>query len=199
MEDDLAIESRLARFSRLITSGEYTDGSSEYTRDIEDGVRLLQQKMNELITNKHYLYILGNGGSAAVASHAVVDFLNVGGVRAMTLHEPSLVTCMANDFGYENAYANTLVKLLNPGDMVVAISSSGQSPNIINAATQALELGCALITLSGFKRDNPLRQMGSQNFWLNASDYGMVEIGHQFILHNVADRLKAKGMRLNGD
>jgi D-sedoheptulose 7-phosphate isomerase len=74
--------------------------------------------------------------------------------------------------------------------MLVAISSSGQSANIRNAAAEMRKLRGAVVTLSGLKRDNPLRSLGDVNFWLDSSDYGMVEIGHQFILHNVADRLR---------
>jgi D-sedoheptulose 7-phosphate isomerase len=125
-----------------------------------------------------------------VASHAVTDFLNVAKLRATTLHEPSLLTCMSNDFGYEVAFARVLATLASPGDALVAISSSGQSANIRNAAAEMRKLGGQVVTLSGFKRDNPLRALGDVNFWLDSTDYGMVEIGHQFLLHNIADRIR---------
>jgi D-sedoheptulose 7-phosphate isomerase len=83
--------------------------------------------------------------------------------------------------------------LVKPGDLVFAISSSGKSMNIRNAALHAAAGGGQVVTLSGFAGDNPLRSMGSINFWLDSSDYGMVEIGHQFILHNISDRLRARG------
>ncbi len=136
------------------------------------------------------LYVIGNGGSAAVASHAVTDFVNVGRLRAATVHEPSIMTCMSNDYGYENAYARILSVMARPADALIAISSSGRSPNITNAVKAFRGIGGVAITLSGFARDNPLRGLGEYNFWLDASDYGFVEIGHQFILHNLADRLR---------
>ena len=95
---------------------------------------------------------------------------------------------MANDYGYENAFARLVKQMAKPGDALVAISSSGRSLNIRNAAVEATASGCTVITLSGFAADNPLRALGDINVWLGSSDYGFVEIGHQFVLHNVADR-----------
>jgi D-sedoheptulose 7-phosphate isomerase len=102
---------------------------------------------------------------------------------------------MANDFGYENAIAIMLGQLLNPDDVVMAISSSGNSMNMRNAATIARNKGAYVVTLTGFSADNPLRNLGDMNIWLNSDDYGFVEVGHQFILHNIADRFNVK---LNG-
>ena len=82
--------------------------------------------------------------------------------------------------------------MVKPKDVVIVISSSGQSMNIRNAAQQALQSSALVVTLSGFGSDNPLRLMGELNFWLDSDDYGMVEIGHQFILHNISDRLRKK-------
>lgn len=138
--------------------------------------------------NQNSVYVIGNGGSAGVASHAVIDFVNVAKLRAFTLHESALLTCMANDYGYENAFARILAQMANPGDMLIAISSSGNSKNIRNAAVQMAGNGGAVITLSGFAGNNPLRALGDINIWLDSCDYGFVEIGHQFILHNMSDR-----------
>jgi D-sedoheptulose 7-phosphate isomerase len=99
---------------------------------------------------------------------------------------------MANDFGYEHAVARMLGQLLNQGDIVIAISSSGNSMNMRNAAMISREKGAFLITLTGFASDNPLRSLGDINFWLDSCDYGFVEVGHQFILHNIADRFNEK-------
>jgi D-sedoheptulose 7-phosphate isomerase len=82
--------------------------------------------------------------------------------------------------------------MLSPEDMLIAISSSGNSANIRNAVSAAREIGAFSLTLSGFKGDNPLRTMGDTNVWLDSQDYGFVEIGHQFILHNLADRFNDK-------
>jgi D-sedoheptulose 7-phosphate isomerase len=175
---------------QLVVAGAEATGRDGDRRDTEKTFAGLVGDLKELRSKGSRLYLVGNGGSAGVAAHAVTDFLNVGKLRASTLHDPSLLTCMANDFGYENAFARILATVGAPGDTLIAISSSGNSANIRNAVTEMRKLGGATITLSGFKRDNPLRALGDVNLWLDSGDYGMVEIGHQFLLHNLADRLR---------
>lgn len=161
-------------------------GETENTEQcIEDIIHLLQ-KTNE---NGSTIYVIGNGGSAAVASHAVTDFVNACHLRSFTLHESSLMTCMANDFGYEVSFKTMLKSVFKKNDVLIGISSSGQSPNIHHAIDIANQMGGITFTLTGFKSDNILRKKGIINFWLDSSDYGLVEIGHLFILHNMADRI----------
>ena len=186
---NMALATRSAEFQRVIGSLEATDIEGA-RRESEQAIADLIALLEELRARGGRLYVVGNGGSAGVASHAVTDFLNVGKLKAATLHDPALLTCMSNDYGYEAALARILATLASPGDILIAISSSGQSANIRNAAAQIRRSRGMAITLSGFKRDNPLRSLGDVNFWLDSNDYGMVEIGHQFILHNVADRLR---------
>jgi D-sedoheptulose 7-phosphate isomerase len=185
----MTLGTRGAEFQRVVANTEATDAAGK-RGDTEAAMAGLVAQFKALRTAGGRLYLVGNGGSAGVASHAVTDFLNVAKLRATTLHEPSLLTCMANDFGYEVAFARVLATLASAGDVLVAISSSGQSANIRNAAAEMRKLGGKVVTLSGFKRDNPLRALGDVNLWLDSSDYGMVEIGHQFLLHNVADRIR---------
>ena len=137
-------------------------------------------------TDRKVIFI-GNGGSASVASHMAIDFLNVLKIPAQTIHDPSSITCFSNDFGYENSFANSLDVLLNPGDILVAISSSGSSANIIKSAEIAKNKGASIITLSGFKPTNPLRFMGDLNYWVESHDYGIVETAHGFLLHTIVD------------
>lgn len=185
----MALSARSSELHSVITSTQVTDASGNRL-DTEAAILQVLDLLRELRGRKGSLYLVGNGGSAAVASHSVTDFLNVARLRATTLHESSLITCMANDYGYENAFARILSTLAQPGDALIAISSSGKSLNICNAAAKVRELGGSVITLSGFTSDNPLRALGNLNIWLDSRDYGMVEIGHQFVLHNVADRLR---------
>jgi D-sedoheptulose 7-phosphate isomerase len=185
----MALAERVNQFADVMATIQVTaiDGAAR------DGARAVGEVLGVLKglrTGGGSLYVIGNGGSAAVASHAVTDFVNVGRLRATTVHEPSIMTCMSNDYGYENAYARILSVMARPTDALIAISSSGRSPNITNAVKAFRAIGGVAITLSGFARDNPLRGLGEFNFWLDASDYGFVEIGHQFILHNLADRLR---------
>ena len=117
---------------------------------IEEGLQKFIEQLTYIRERNNSLYLIGNGGSAGVASHALTDFLNVCRLRAYTLHESSLITCMANDFGYENAYARIISTVMRAGDILIAISSSGKSPNICNAAKIAAEKNGIVMTLSGF-------------------------------------------------
>jgi D-sedoheptulose 7-phosphate isomerase len=185
----ISLAQRVEEFQRVIASTEVTDRASR-AHDAEKAMASLVTLLKDLRARGGRLYLVGNGGSAGVASHAVTDFVNVGKLRATTLHDPSLLTCMSNDYGYETAFARIIATLASSEDVLIAISSSGQSANIRNAASEMRKVGGRTITLSGFKRDNPLRSLGDDNIWLDSSDYGMVEIGHQFVLHNVADRIR---------
>ena len=192
MRNSMDLISRSSSFSKLIATTVCTDA---IVGDIalEKSMNQVMQVLKEARSSGRTVYIVGNGGSAAVASHAITDFVNVAKLRAQVLHEPSLVTCMANDYGYENAYARLLETYAEPGDVLIAVSSSGQSKNICNAANVMKAKGSKVITFSGFSSTNPLRKLGYFNFWLDSTDYGFVEVGHQFILHNLSDRFGAEG------
>jgi D-sedoheptulose 7-phosphate isomerase len=188
---NLGLVARSGEFQSVVANSVYTDSSGNVF-DIELAIHKIIQQLTYNREQENAVYLIGNGGSAGIASHALTDFLNVCRLRAFTLHDSSLITCMANDFGYENAYARILSTVIRPGDTLIAISSSGKSANICNAAKMATEMGGVVVTLSGFHPENPLRQLGDINVWLDSSDYGMVEIGHSFVLHNIADRIGAE-------
>ena len=190
MIQEITLAARVVEFADLITRCEVThrDGSTLF---LEAGMEELWRRLIQLRNDGGHLYVIGNGGSAAVASHAATDFFNVANLRATTLHESSLMTCMANDFGYENAFGRMVKQMVKVGDVVIAISSSGKSMNIRNAVTEATIAGAYIVTFSGFAHDNPLRFLGDLNIWINSTDYGLVEVGHQFLLHNISDRFGA--------
>jgi len=181
------ITNRIQQFQKTVISTTVTDTENSELL-LENGLIKSYEILVKTQKEKRDVYIIGNGGSAAIASHAVIDFMNVGKISASTLHDSATLTCMANDYGYENAFSNIVKLTLKPHDILIAISSSGQSKNIINAVESAKKIGSIVITLSGFDSVNNLREMGDINFWCNSKDYGMVEIAHQFILHNMADR-----------
>ena len=133
------------------------------------------------------IIMVGNGGSAGIASHQSVDYWKNGGVRAIAFNDASLLTCIGNDLGYENVFSAPIAQFADTGDIVFAISSSGASPNILNASKAARDTGCQLITFSGFAENNPLRSLGDLNFHVASSSYGLVEILHLFIIHTVLD------------
>ena len=133
------------------------------------------------------VYVIGNGGSAGIASHFSTDLIKSLGIPSQTLYDSNLMTCLSNDTGYENVFSYPLEKVLKPHDLLVAISSSGKSPNIVKGAEAALARNTPLFTLSGFSEQNPLRKLGQLNFWVDRCDYGLVETAHFFLLHTIID------------
>ncbi|NEW86421.1 SIS domain-containing protein [Rhodopseudomonas sp. WA056] len=133
------------------------------------------------------LMFIGNGGSAAIASHMATDYSKNGGMRALCLNDGAMLTCLGNDYGYEQVFAKQIELFAQEGDLLIAISSSGRSPNILNAVAAARVRGCRVITLSGFSADNPLRREGDINFYLASDQYGFVELGHLTICHAILD------------
>lgn len=133
------------------------------------------------------LFFVGNGGSAGICSHMATDYSKNGGIRALALNDGAILTCLGNDFGYEHVFSKQLEWHATAGDVVVAISSSGRSPNILNAAKAARERRCMVVSLSGFKPDNPLRLLGDYNLYVDNMEYGFVELSHLALLHAVLD------------
>lgn len=140
------------------------------------------------------IIFIGNGGSAAIAGHMTADFMKNGGMRTLNLYDNALTTCMGNDYGYEYVFSKPLELLAREGDLLVAISSSGNSQNIINAVNVAKSKGLAIITLSGFREDNKIRQMGDYNLYVPAEHYGMVETIHNLFLQQIVDEIMEKRM-----
>jgi D-sedoheptulose 7-phosphate isomerase len=133
------------------------------------------------------IIIIGNGGSAGIASHAAVDLTKAAKIRAVNFNEAGLLTCYANDYGYENWAVEALKSYADKEDLVILISSSGKSPNILNAAEYAQKEALNIVTLSGFSEQNPLRRMGKINLWADSTSYNIVEITHYIWLLSVID------------
>jgi len=133
------------------------------------------------------LIFIGNGGSAGITSHLATDFSKNGGLRAMAFNDGATLTCIGNDFGYEHVFAKQIEWHARPGDLLIAISSSGRSANILKGAREARERGCGVVTMSGFGEDNPLRLAGDVNFYVRSSFYGFVEVAHLALLHAILD------------
>jgi len=139
--------------------------------------------------NSGKIIIVGNGGSAAIASHVAIDLTKAVNIRSINFNEASLLTCFSNDYGYENWVEKALDFYADNNDIVILISSSGQSKNIINGAMKAIEMKLPLITLTGFSANNPLNKLGDINFWVDSSTYNIVESIHQMWLLSVIDYL----------
>ena len=136
--------------------------------------------------------IAGNGGSASIASHLTIDFINAANIKAINFNESSIITCFSNDYGYENWVSKALECYASTGDIVILISSSGQSQNILNGAETAKSMNANVVTLSGFSSDNPLRQLGDINLWVDSNAYNTVEMAHHIWLLGVVDYIIEK-------
>jgi D-sedoheptulose 7-phosphate isomerase len=193
MSSNSTLIEEAGQFQALIGKTEIAnqDGRS---LECEKGIQKNLDMLEKLRARGGNLFLIGNGGSAGVVSHILTDFINVNKLNARTLHESTLLSCISNDYGYENSFSEPLSTLARDKDLLIAVSSSGRSANIRNAVKGIKEIGGEAITLSGFGQDNPLRSMGDLNIWLDSNSYGLVEIGHLFYLHYLSGRLKSKGL-----
>ena len=137
--------------------------------------------------NNGKVFIVGNGGSSSIASHVSVDFTKVANVNSNTFNNANLITCFANDYGHDYWMKEAIKAYIQKNDMLILISSSGTSNNIVNAAKYCKENNISLITLSGFNNDNPLSQLGNINIHVNSDKYNFIEMSHHIILLSIVD------------
>ena len=139
------------------------------------------------------IYFIGNGASASMASHFAADIVKSCRIRTNVFTDLSLLTALANDISYEDVFAEPLRWYMKKEDMLVAISSSGNSPNIVRGVKIASSLRANVITLSAMNTDNRIRQLGDLNFYVLAKTYGLAETAHAAILHYWIDLMDAQG------
>ncbi len=184
------VQDRIIRYfdtlARLPMSAEVTDARGKVL-PLHAFFSAVISRMRGAHAAGNKLMFVGNGGSAAIASHMANDFSKNGGLRACCFSEAAALTCLGNDFGYEFVFSKQIEMHARSGDMLVAISSSGNSKNILNAADAARSAGCAVITFSGFKPDNMLRALGDYNLYVASQEYGFVEVTHEALCHAVLD------------
>ncbi|WNJ16128.1 SIS domain-containing protein [Pontibacter sp. G13] len=181
----------LTAFKDALDRVEVSDASGQisYGQSLET----VQEWLETLKTHNRKILIIGNGGSAGVASHLAVDFWKNGKIKALAFNDSSLLTCVANDYNYEEVFAVPIEQFADEGDLLICISSSGGSANIIKGAEAAKAKGCQVITCSGFKPTNNLRKLGDLNYFVPSEAYGIVESIHQFLIHSFLDvRLTVK-------
>ena len=147
-----------------------------------------REDLRALLLRSNTTFLIGNGGSNAVCSHVAVDYCKFLHVKARTFNEPSMLTCIANDYGYDQVFSKQLEWQARPNDTLIIVSSSGESANVLRAARFALEGGIHLVTCSGFKPENALRRLGGNiNFYSPSAKYQEVEISHLRLLHSLVD------------
>ena len=139
---------------------------------------------------KNKIFLIGNGGSAAICSHMATDFSKTHSIRAINFSSDSFLTCFSNDYGYENWAKKALEIFCDKNDIVFLISSSGESDNIILAADYCKNNRVKLITMTGFNKGNRLNKYGNINFWVDSKTYNHIEMTHHIILTSICDYIK---------
>lgn len=163
------------------------DGA-EYTTD--EGFRIWQEFTIDVREKKRTIYLIGNGASASMASHFAADFAKNAHLHTEVFSDLSLITALSNDMGYEWVFAEPLRCIAKKGDMLVAISSSGSSRNILKAVDVSQKIGLNVITLSAMSPSNHLRSKGHLNAYVPAETYGSAETCHAAILHHWMDMVE---------
>ena len=180
-----------------------TDYINQYLKDFsslvsptEEIVKKIIDTKNALIEtkkNKSKVMIFGNGGSAAIASHVSVDLTKNAGIKSVNFNEADLITCFSNDFGYEKWIEKTIEFYGDEKDILILISSSGKSQNMINACKAAKSKKISkIITFTGHSKDNPLSKLGDINLWTDSKAYNFIENTHQLWLLSVCDLIIGK-------
>jgi len=176
----------LNQLSNLLQTMVATD-RDESNLELDHAAGIAATKIQETSNRGGKVLIVANGGSASIASHLQNDLSKACGVQALVFTEAPLLTALSNDNGYDTAY-ETLTRLwARPDDLLVAISSSGRSENILRAVNAMRAAEGGVITLSGFESDNPLRSSGDINFYVKSRHYGLVETAHAAISHYLSD------------
>jgi len=183
-----SIDTYQQTFKKLVDSIVVTNDTSSII-SLHSGIETACGTITERTAAGGKIFFIGNGGSAAIASHMAIDFWTNGKMQAMAFNDSSLLTCISNDFGYQHVFEKPIEMFMNTGDVLFAISSSGRSENILRGVAAAQAKKCDAITFSGFAEDNPLRSKGMINFYVPSGEYGPVEVIHQYLCHFILDML----------
>jgi len=171
----------------------YADLKMDFVTSIfnvsEDDLNKLENLILETHKAGNWIVFIGNGGSNAICSHMAIDYTKNGNIRAASFFDAPMLTCLANDYGFDNMFSKTVELFCNPGDLLIAISSSGKSKDILNAANTANKKGVNVVTLSGFHEGNLLRRLGKLNIYVKSNSYRVVELTHEYLLHTILDHI----------
>lgn len=162
-----------------------------FQKKIVEKLSKIKKVFIEVKKKNKKIMIFGNGGSASIANHFSTDITNINKIRCLNFNESNLITCLANDYGYENWVKKSIQYHGDNGDVLIVISSSGNSKNIINACLEARKKRFStIITFTGFSSINKVKQLGDINIWINSKNYNFVENIHQILLLSIVDSIK---------
>lgn len=187
----------LRELTRLLDDIAVTDRGGA-PLDLDSGSTRILERLLAVRDEGRTVFLVGNGGSAAIAAHMQSDLAKSVGLRALVFHDVPLMTATVNDDGYEHVFAQRLKSWVEPRDLLIAVSSSGRSKNILAAVDVVEAAGGDTVTLTGFDADNPLRRRGLVNFWVDDARYGLVEAVHTALTHHLTDRATELGQGRRG-
>jgi len=183
MTDKDFVISYLNDFSSLLKSN----------NDLANKLVEVKKILLDVKKNKSKVMIFGNGGSAAIASHVSVDLTKNANIRCVNFNEADLITCFANDYGYKRWVEKAIDFYADEQDVLILISSSGKSENMLNACKAARNKKISkIITFTGHDKNNSLSKLGDINFWINSKAYNFVENTHQIWLLTIVDLIIGK-------
>jgi D-sedoheptulose 7-phosphate isomerase len=176
------------RLQALVDSVEVTDRSGAALTPSE-GIAAAGRLIRAQVAAGGRLFFIGNGANAGIGSHMAADFSKNAGIPALTFTDPALLTAIGNDLGFDRVFAVPLERFAAAGDILMALSSSGGSPNVLRGVEAARAKSCRVVTLSGFAPDNPLRALGDINFYVPQHGYPLVEVVHHALCHCLLESL----------
>lgn len=174
------------QFVEALRQVEVSDKNGK-TIDLDIAVTEIVAQLSACAKQNKKLMLVGNGGSAGITSHMALDFWKNGKVKAMAFNDASLLTAVSNDYSYAEVFSKPIEAFAEVDDMLFAISASGSSANILNAAKAAKSQNCRIVTFSGFAKENTLRTLGDFNFYVPSFSYGLVETLHAHLIHLILD------------
>lgn len=169
-----------------------TKGSKEIS--FEDGIDLWTEQARKTQNQGGMQFFCGNGASATMAEHMSHDWFQNAKINTYTCSETAHITAISNDISYDDVFAYRIERVMSEKDILVTISSSGNSRNIIRAIEEARKKGSFIITVSGKSKENQSCQMGDLNFYVPLDTYGLVESSHAVLLHSALDAFLEKYM-----
>ena len=159
--------------------------------EINSKLDLIANLFKKTHKKKKKIIFMGNGGSAAMSSHVAVDLTKNSKIRAINFNEADLITCLSNDYGHDNWMKSALELYCDKGDVVVLISTSGESKNIVNAAKWCLKNKIKFVSFTGRNKKNKLKTLNKKglNLWVDSNAYNQVEMIHHTWLLSIVDYL----------
>jgi len=188
MENDVikSATNYLTALSELFSNIQTTDLQGRIL-SLDEGASQAIHLLQVAKLNGSKVFVIGNGGSTAIAAHICNDLCKAIGIRGLAFDSQPYLTALANDHGYEAVFERPVALWADAGDLLIAISSSGQSQSILRAVRVAKDKNCKIITLSGFLTGNPLRSIGHINYYVPSHSYGFVELTHAALAHYLTD------------